>query len=59
MTKFDQPVLKMDGSAFEIDGAEAGGPCGVFVERDGGARDRDVRPGTGRGRARIIANSSR
>ena len=36
LTKFDQPVLKMDGTAFEIDGAEDGGPCGVFVERDGG-----------------------
>ena len=36
VTKFDQPVLKMDGTAFEIDGVEEGGPCGVFVERDGG-----------------------
>ncbi len=35
LTKFDQPVLKMDGTAFEMDGAEDGGPCGVFVERDG------------------------
>ena len=35
VTKFDQPVLRMDGTAFEIDGVEAGGPCGVFVEHDG------------------------
>ena len=25
----------MDGTAFEIDGVEEGGPCGVCVERDG------------------------
>ena len=36
VTKFDQPVLKMDGTAFEIAGVEDGGPCGVFVERNGG-----------------------
>ena len=35
VTKFDQPVLKMDGTAFEINGAETGGPCGVYVERNG------------------------
>ncbi len=35
LTKFDQPVLKMDGTAFEIEDAPDGGPCGVFVERNG------------------------
>lgn len=35
VTKFDQPVLKMDGTAFEINGVEEGGPCGVFVEKNG------------------------
>lgn len=35
VTKFDQPVLRMDGTAFEIDGVEEGGPCGVWVDRDG------------------------
>ena len=52
LTKFDQPVLKMDGTAFEIDGAEEGGPCGVFVERDGG-RVIEMSAGNWRGRARI------
>jgi phytanoyl-CoA hydroxylase len=35
VTKFDQPVLRMDGTAFEIDGVEDGGPCGVWVDRNG------------------------
>ena len=35
VTKFDQPVLRMDGTAFEIDGVDEGGPCGVWVDRDG------------------------
>jgi len=35
VSKFDQPVLRMDGSAYEIDGVEGGGPCGVWVDRDG------------------------
>ncbi|MBV9851660.1 MAG: phytanoyl-CoA dioxygenase family protein [Armatimonadetes bacterium] len=35
VTKFDQPVLKMDGTAFEMDGVEEGGPCGVWVDRSG------------------------
>ena len=35
VTKFDQPVFKMDGTAFEIADVEDGGPCGVFVERNG------------------------
>lgn len=35
VAKFDQPVLRMDGSAYEIDGVEDGGPCGVWVDRDG------------------------
>lgn len=35
VTKFDQPVLRMDGTAFEIDGVEDGGPCGVWVDKNG------------------------
>jgi phytanoyl-CoA hydroxylase len=35
LTKFDQPVLRMDGTAFEISDAENGGPCGIYVEQDG------------------------
>ena len=35
VTEFDQPVLRMDGTAFEIAGVEEGGPCGVWVDRDG------------------------
>ncbi len=35
VSKFDQPVLRMDGTAFEIGGVEGGGPCGVWVDRDG------------------------
>ena len=35
VTKFDQPVLRMDGTSFEIDGVEEGGPCGVWVDRNG------------------------
>ena len=35
VSKYDQPVLRMDGSAYEINGIEAGGPCGVWVDRDG------------------------
>ena len=35
VSKFDQPVLRMDGTAYEIDGAADGGPCGVWVDRDG------------------------
>ena len=35
VSKFDQPVLRMDGTAFEIGGVEEGGPCGVWVDRDG------------------------
>ncbi|MGI4790460.1 MAG: phytanoyl-CoA dioxygenase family protein [Janthinobacterium lividum] len=35
VSKFDQPVLRMDGTAYEIDGVEEGGPCGVWVDRNG------------------------
>ena len=35
VTEFDQPVLRMDGTAFTIEGVEEGGPCGVWVDRDG------------------------
>ncbi len=35
VTKFDQPVLKMDGTAFEIDGVDEGGPCGLWVDKNG------------------------
>ena len=35
VTEFDQPVLRMDGTAFSIEGVKEGGPCGVWVNRDG------------------------
>jgi phytanoyl-CoA hydroxylase len=35
VSKFDQPVLRMDGSEFELSDAADGGPCGTFVETDG------------------------
>ncbi len=35
VAEFDQPVLRMDGTAYEISIAEEGGPCGVWVDRDG------------------------
>jgi ectoine hydroxylase-related dioxygenase (phytanoyl-CoA dioxygenase family) len=35
VSEFDQPVLRMDGTAFEIEGVDEGGPCGVWVDRDG------------------------
>ena len=35
VTEFDQPVLRMDGTALTIEGVEEGGPCGVWVSRDG------------------------
>ena len=38
VTKFDQPVLRMDGTALEIAGVEEGGPCGLWVDTDGTPR---------------------
>ena len=35
VTEFDQPVLRMDGTAFEIEGAKEGGACGVWVDNHG------------------------
>lgn len=35
VTQFDQPVLRMDGTPVGLDNGEAGGACGVWVERDG------------------------
>ena len=35
MGGFYQPVLRMDGSEFEIAPAPDAGPCGVWVDRDG------------------------
>lgn len=35
VTEFDQPVLRMDGTAFEIEGVGEGGPCGVWVDSSG------------------------
>ncbi len=35
MGGFYQPVLRMDGTEFEIPAAPASGPCGVWVDRDG------------------------
>ena len=38
VTEFDQPVLKMDGTAFLIEKSAGGGPCGVWVEKNGEAQ---------------------
>ena len=35
VTEFDQPVLRMDGTAFTIEGVEEGGPCGIWVDKNG------------------------
>ena len=35
VAEFDQPVLRMDGTAFAIEGVEEGGPCGVWVDNSG------------------------
>jgi ectoine hydroxylase-related dioxygenase (phytanoyl-CoA dioxygenase family) len=35
VTQFDQPVLRMDGTAFELEASEGGGPCGQWVDQDG------------------------
>jgi phytanoyl-CoA hydroxylase len=35
VAEFDQPVLRMDGTAFEIAASADGGPCGVWVDHDG------------------------
>ncbi len=35
VAEFDQPVLNMDGTPFTIRAAADGGPCGVWVDRDG------------------------
>jgi ectoine hydroxylase-related dioxygenase (phytanoyl-CoA dioxygenase family) len=35
VTRFDQPVLRMDGTTFEIADSPGGGPCGVWADRSG------------------------
>ncbi len=35
VTAFMQPILRMDGSVVTLDVSEPGGPCGVWVEKDG------------------------
>ena len=35
VTPYDQPVLRMDGEEFTLPPSPAGGPCGVWVDRDG------------------------
>lgn len=34
-TTFMQPILRMDGSVVTLEAIEPGGPCGVWVEKDG------------------------
>lgn len=38
LTRFDQPVLTMDGEEMWLGASEGGGECGVWVERDGSHR---------------------
>lgn len=35
VTKFDQPVLRMDGTPVELEDGLGGGPCGIWREIDG------------------------
>lgn len=35
VTAYDHPVLRMDGSTVEMGDAEAGGPCGIWVDHEG------------------------
>ncbi len=35
VAQFYHPVLRMDGSTVTLDVSEGGGPCGVWVDRDG------------------------
>ena len=35
VAEFDQPVLRMDGTPFTMEASADGGPCGVWVDRDG------------------------
>jgi len=35
VVQFDQPVLRMDGSLVEVEIAQGGGACGIWVEHDG------------------------
>jgi phytanoyl-CoA hydroxylase len=34
-TEFMRPILRMDGSVVTLEAIEPGGPCGVWVEKDG------------------------
>ncbi|MDF2439699.1 MAG: phytanoyl-CoA hydroxylase, partial [Abditibacteriota bacterium] len=35
LTRFDQPVLLMNGQEMSVGSSEAGAPCGEWIERDG------------------------
>jgi hypothetical protein len=35
LTEFDQPVLKMDCTPLELEKFQAGGPCGIWVDKNG------------------------
>jgi ectoine hydroxylase-related dioxygenase (phytanoyl-CoA dioxygenase family) len=35
LTEFDQPVLKMDCTPMELEKSQAGGPCGIWVDKNG------------------------
>jgi phytanoyl-CoA hydroxylase len=37
VARWYHPVLRMDGSVVELEQSAAGGPCGEWIERDGGA----------------------
>ena len=37
MAKFYQPAMRMDGTVVDLGISQGGGPCGVWVERDGEA----------------------
>jgi phytanoyl-CoA hydroxylase len=44
VAKFYQPLLRMDGTEVELGISERGGPCGVWVDRDGRSEVEMVEP---------------
>ena len=35
VSAYYHPILRMDGTEVELGASEGGGPCGVWVDRDG------------------------
>lgn len=43
LTEFDQPALRMDGTPVRLDASPGGGPCGVWVDRNDGRVEAEMR----------------